>query len=167
MFGHESPPGEAFVVLRAIEELDKKINKIHGQLHLLINLQLKETKRMSQDLSAIQAAVDKETAVTTSAIALINGIAAKLVDAAAEIAAAGADPAVVAKLAADLSAQADSLAAAVAANTPAAPVVAAPTPVPEAPVAEAAPAVEAPVAEAAPADAPVADAPVADVPAAS
>ena len=82
---------------------------------------------MSQ-LDALTAQVAANTNVTLSAIDLLNGIAAKLKD-------AGNDPVAIAKLAADLKANTDSLAAAVVANTPAAPDVApAVDPAPAAPV---------------------------------
>ena len=64
--------------------------------------------------------VARNTSVEQSALVLIQGLAAQL-------AAAGTDPAKLAALTAQLSTSADALAAAVAANTPAAP---APTPAP-------------------------------------
>ena len=65
------------------------------------------------DLSALTTEVQENADVTASAIVLINGIAAQL-------AAAASDPAAIAALADQLNTSANELAAAVAANTPAA-----------------------------------------------
>lgn len=70
---------------------------------------------MAADFSALEAEVARNTDVTNSAIALLNGIAQKIADAVA--ADNLADNTETAKLAADLAAQTDSLAAAVASNT--------------------------------------------------
>ena len=69
---------------------------------------------MSQELDALIAEVARNTTVEKSALAAIQGLAAKLTE-------AGNDPVKLAKLRADLAANDDELAAAVAANTPAAP----------------------------------------------
>lgn len=74
----------------------------------------KEVKQMANALSDLQAAVAAEDTVIASALTLINGFAAQL-------AAAGTDPAALAALTTDINAKATALAAAVAANTPAAP----------------------------------------------
>lgn len=74
---------------------------------------------MSDALVDLTAAVTENTSVDQSAITLLNDLAAKL-DAAAT------DPAAVAALAADIRASSADLAAAVVANTPAAPGAAAP-----------------------------------------
>lgn len=73
------------------------------------------------DLTALTAQVAQNTSVIGSALTLIQGFAAQL-------AAAGTDPAKLADLTAQLKAQDDALAAAVAANTPAAPPAAPATP---------------------------------------
>jgi len=65
-------------------------------------------------LDALTAQVTANTTVIESALTLINGFAAQL-------AAAGTDPAALAALQASLKSEDDKLAAAVAANTPAAP----------------------------------------------
>lgn len=75
------------------------------------------------DFSGVQAEVTNLTSVVQSAITLIGGIAAKI-DAAVAANDAG-DNSQLATLSSDLRAQADGLAAAVAANTPA------PEPTPE------------------------------------
>lgn len=69
---------------------------------------------MAQDISALEAEVAEEVDIMKSAETLISGFADRLRD-------AGADPAKLAKLQSDLDTQGSALAAAVAANTPAAP----------------------------------------------
>lgn len=68
------------------------------------------------DFSALQTEVSNLTSVVASAVAVINGIAAQI-EAAVAANDAG-DNTALASLASDVRAQADSLAAAVAANTP-------------------------------------------------
>lgn len=68
---------------------------------------------MAQDISALEAEVAEEVTIMASALALINGFAARLAD-------AGVDPAKLDALKADLDSKGNDLAAAVAANTPAA-----------------------------------------------
>jgi len=74
---------------------------------------------MAADFAALDAQVARLTDVDASAIALLNGIAQRVADAVA--ADNLADNTHTAQLSADLTAQTDSLAAAVTANTPAAP----------------------------------------------
>jgi hypothetical protein len=74
---------------------------------------------MSKELDDLTAEVAQVTSVEASALALIQGLAAQL-------AAAGTDPAKLAALTSSLKASADALAQAVLANTPSQP--AAPTP---------------------------------------
>lgn len=86
------------------------------QVWILIN-QLKERKIMStsaQALAALQEQVAQNTSIETSAVTLIQGLAA-------QIAAAGTDPAALQALTTSLNSSATALAAAIAANTPAAP----------------------------------------------
>lgn len=71
------------------------------------------------DFSGVNSEVARLTDVVSSAVALINGIAAKIDEAVA--ANDAGDNTALAGLADTLRAQSDSLAAAVAANTPAAP----------------------------------------------
>ena len=66
---------------------------------------------MSKELDALIAEVARNTTVEKSALAAIQGLSAKLAE-------AGTDPVKLAKLRADLAANDDELAAAVAANTP-------------------------------------------------
>jgi len=74
---------------------------------------------MAADFAALDAQVARLTDVDASAIALLNGIAQRVADA---VAADNLDDNThTAQLSADLTAQTDSLAAAVSANTPAAP----------------------------------------------
>ena len=76
------------------------------------------------DLSGIKAQVESTTSVEASAAALINGFQAKLDQAIADAVAANdsADLSALTDLSSELKASSDGLAAAVAANTPAAPV---------------------------------------------
>ena len=74
---------------------------------------------MSAQLDALAAAVAANTTVTGSAIELLNGLHAKILELLAQEV---IDPVAVQALADDLSAQTQALAAAVTANTPAAPV---------------------------------------------
>ena len=71
------------------------------------------------DFTSLQAEVARNKDVAASAIAMLNGIAQKVADAVA--ADNLADDTMTAQLSSELSAQTDSLAAAVTANTPAAP----------------------------------------------
>ena len=87
-------------VMRRLEALDVKIDLVQETIMAAID--------------DLQAAVTAEDTVIDSAITLIQGIPAL-------IAAAGVDPAKLAALQADITGKSQALAAAVAANTPAAP----------------------------------------------
>ena len=76
---------------------------------------LKEIIRMSAQLDALTAAVAANTTVTGSAVELLNGLHAKIVELLAQEV---IDPVAVQALADDLSAQTQALAAAVTKNTP-------------------------------------------------
>jgi hypothetical protein len=91
-------------------EVRARLDDILKQLGLVVNNQ----ETMMAAIDDLQAAVAAEDTVIDSAIALIQGIPAL-------IAAAGVDPAKLAALQSDITAKSSSLAAAVAANTPAAP----------------------------------------------
>lgn len=106
-----------FALAVMIERLDAKLDDLAGRIHHLIRM---ERQEMS-DLSTLQTAVEADTAVDKSAITLINGLAEQL-------RAAANDPAAIQALADQLSANAADLGAAVAANTPAAPVDPPPAP---------------------------------------
>lgn len=82
-------------------------------LHLLRSIQIQESK-MATDLTALTAAVARVTDVEQSAITLLQGLKAQLD-------AAGTDPVALKALSDKLGTDSDSLAAAVLANTPAAP----------------------------------------------
>lgn len=88
---------------------------IHRALHLLDAVQQtrEQLDKLMKELDDLSAQVQANDDVEASAVLLINGIAAR-------IAAAGVDPAKLSALTTSLKASADSLAAAVAANTPAA-----------------------------------------------
>jgi hypothetical protein len=83
------------------------------ELGVIMLLTLSKQEAIMAAIDDLQAAVAAEDTVIDSAIALINGIPAL-------IAAAGTDPAKLAALQADITAKSRALAAAVAANTPAA-----------------------------------------------
>lgn len=87
--------------------------EILRRLDAIERLIIRETKRMANDLSAIQAAVTNETTVEASAITLLQNLSAQLTS-------LKNDPAAIQALADSINANATSLAAAVTANTPAA-----------------------------------------------
>lgn len=95
----------------ALAPLERELQSIHASIHRL------ETRLMSA-LDDLTAQVAANKTVIDSAIALINGIAAR-------ITAAGTDPAALAALTSSLKDEDSQLAAAVASNTP--PPPAAPT----------------------------------------
>ena len=76
--------------------------------------------KMSKEMDDLTAQVAAQTTVEQSAITLIEGLAAQL-------AAAGTDPAKLAALTTQLKTSADALSAAITANTPVAPAAPAPT----------------------------------------
>lgn len=76
-----------------------------------------EIKDMAGEMVRLQAAVARLDAIDDSIIALLNGVVEQL----RALIEQGADPAALSKLADDVNAQADALAAAVLANTPAGP----------------------------------------------
>jgi hypothetical protein len=101
---------ELFVSIhRRLDHIDHRLTELHEAVGIIV----KKEKHMSAQLDALTAQVAENTAVEASAVALIQGIAAQL-------AAAQDDPVAVAALVDQLNASADALAAAVAANTPAA-----------------------------------------------
>jgi hypothetical protein len=94
-------------------------------ISVVIVLQILLLKELRKDMStsntalaALQAQVASNTTIEASAVTLIQGLAA-------QIAAAGTDPAALAALTASLNTSATALAAAITANTPAAPAPAA------------------------------------------
>lgn len=89
---------------------DAKLDDILSRLRALQG----EGRTMSKELDDLRAEVERDRTVDESAITLLNGLSA-------QIAAQKDDPVALAKLAEDLKGQSDALAAAVAANTPAAP----------------------------------------------
>jgi hypothetical protein len=90
--------------------VDRKLDEILGILRSVHN----QGAHMSAEMDALEAQVTQMTTVEKSAVALINGLAA-------QIAAAGTDPAKLRALTASLQADAADLSAAITANTPAAP----------------------------------------------
>ena len=103
---------------RALQAINDKMDRI---LTTLDQVKAQE-KIMSAELEALEAQVKENEEVEQSALVLINGLADRVKELADEVAAAGADPAKLVALAAELDASAANLAAAVVANTPAEPV---------------------------------------------
>lgn len=93
-----------------LNEIIKRLDRVERKLDIILT----EDKRMSVELDALTAQVAANTAVEQSAVTLIQGLAA-------QIAANTGDPAKLTALASQLKTSADSLAAAITANTPAAP----------------------------------------------
>lgn len=93
---------------------DPEVIRLLKVLYSKDDLILKRLETIMSALDDLQAAVAAEDTVIDSAIKLIQGIPAL-------IAAAGTDPAKLQALSADITAKSTALAAAVTANTPAAP----------------------------------------------
>lgn len=97
--------------LHIIEEGRAAVNeKLDAILKLLQDSKKREID-MSLEMDSLAVAVTNNTALDESIIALLNGIAAQIVDAAG-------DKAKALELAAELNAKSDALAAAIQANTP-------------------------------------------------
>jgi septation ring formation regulator EzrA len=99
---------EGFNTLHRVSCADKSVL---DRIERILQQILSKENIMSQELDALIAEVARNTTVEKSALAAIQGLSAKLTE-------AGNDPAKLAKLRADLAANDDELAAAVAANTP-------------------------------------------------
>lgn len=91
------------LILQRLDAIDAKLNTI-----------LKGEATIMADLSALTTQVAQNTSVEESAVTLINGLAA-------QIKAAGTDPAALAALVTQLQKSSSDLSAAITANTPAAP----------------------------------------------
>lgn len=96
-----------------IEEKLDRIELVVNAINAVLPTLVKGQTQMAGELDALTTQVAANTTVEQSAVTLIQGIAAQL-------AAAGTDPAKLAALSASLKTSADALAAAVTANTPAA-----------------------------------------------
>jgi uncharacterized membrane protein affecting hemolysin expression len=96
-----------------IRGVERSLNFLHWKIDTLLMWSIK----MSAVMDTLTAAVKRNSDVEDSAVLLIQGIAKQLAD----LIAAGADPAALTALSDELTAKTDALAAAVAANTPAAP----------------------------------------------
>lgn len=104
--------------------LDRKLDAIIRNQDAILANQAQEIKIMSKISDAVAALttqVEQNTAVENSAVTLIQGIAKQLSDALANAADDAAAVQAVGAITAQLNTDAGSLAAAVAANTPAAP----------------------------------------------
>jgi hypothetical protein len=91
-------------------ETDKRLEEII----LLLQVLRKQESKIMADLTALTAAVQRETDVEQSAVVLLQQLKSQLD-------AAGTDPVALKALSDQLGSNADALAAAVVANTPAAP----------------------------------------------
>jgi hypothetical protein len=111
-----SPAVFIYVSTAPLEPALAAIAATQAQILLQLNQITQGVKSMGIELDALTAQVAQNETVEESALALINGLAA-------QIAAAATNPAALTALSASLKTNADALAAAVAANTPAAPVV--------------------------------------------
>lgn len=96
------------------QSLFRELVLIRGELATISRNQRTNQEATMATLDDLTAQVAANKTITASALALINGIAAR-------ITAAGTDPAALAALTASLKDDDDALAAAVTANTPAAP----------------------------------------------
>lgn len=88
-------------------------NEQQGELMKMLNLIIHKINKMATDLTALTAAVAKDTEVDQSAITLLQGLKQKLDE-------AGTDPVALKALSDQLGANSQALADAVVANTPAA-----------------------------------------------
>jgi len=100
-----------------IEEVLTELKSQSKNLEAFFNHLTKQEKLLMTDLTALTDAVTQDTDVVNSAITLITGLAA-------EIQAAGTDPVALQSIVDQLNTNNTQLAAAVTANTPAAPPVA-------------------------------------------
>lgn len=100
--------------IRCIVEMSPEVRRNFDALSNTMDLILERMNAMSAELDALTAQVKANSSLLDSATTLINGIAAR-------ITAAGTDPVALKALTDELKAKDDALAAAIAANTPAAP----------------------------------------------
>jgi hypothetical protein len=94
--------------------MSAKLDSISSQLGIVTATQSQEMDTMTKEFDALQAEVERGTAVDTSVVSLVQGLAA-------QIEASKDDPIKLQQLADSLRANNDAVAAAVTANTPAAP----------------------------------------------
>lgn len=95
------------------EEIYAKLEEMHQLMQRHFSIIEQKENRVMAAVDDLQASVTAEDTVIDSAITLLQGLSALL-------AAAGTDPAKLAALKSDIDAKSGALAAAVAANTPAA-----------------------------------------------
>jgi hypothetical protein len=95
-------------------EVSAKLDAVLAKLDDVITVFQQEEEQVSLDLSALTAAVQSDTDATSSAVTLIQTLASEITNVAG-------DQTAVNDLATQISSAAQSLAAAVTANTPAAP----------------------------------------------
>jgi hypothetical protein len=100
-----------FIEARLSDEDRAQLNRIESLLQRLVQ---QEDRQMAA-IDDVRSAVEQDTTVVGSAVTLLNGLTARI----NELIAAGNNDPALAQLAADLSANNQALAEAVAANTPA------------------------------------------------
>jgi cell division protein FtsB len=99
---------------RRIARIERHLVRIECKLDIISSQLTRLGGRIMADLTALTAEVARNTDVDTSAIALLEGLAAQIEQ-------LKTDPAALQALADQLKGSSDSLAAAIVANTPAAP----------------------------------------------
>lgn len=112
--------------MSTVHEIERKLDQIirkQDEMFALLSRNYSRSLTIMADLTALQAKVQAATDVEQSAILLLQQLSA-------DLKAAATDPAKVQALADELDAKTQALAAAIVANTPAAPAPPAPTPVP-------------------------------------
>lgn len=97
----------------AADAVSSALRDLAARVDVLSRIIRAEGKIMSKQIDDLTAAVKKDTEVESSAVTAIQGLAQQIKD-------AGGDPAKIAALADQINANADALAAAIVANTPAA-----------------------------------------------
>ena len=109
-------PRKLRAIYDILEDHSDKLDDLSKQLSMIFNLMRKSLKmefEMATDLTALTDAVAEDTSVDESAITLLQNLSTILED-------AKTDPVAIASIAASLKDNAAALAAAIAANTPAA-----------------------------------------------
>lgn len=115
-FVHRKDEHHKLDLYTVLYSIDRKLCEISITQELILKKLQRLTRqeaKMATDLTALTAAVTRDTEVSTSAITLLNHLSELL-------AASATDPAAIQSIAESLTANADALAAAVVANTPAA-----------------------------------------------
>lgn len=110
---HSVPPALAGEAIAGLSAVEPRSDPLFGEILVHLKLIHERLMSMSKELDDLKAQVAADTAVESSAISLIQGLAAR-------IAASSDNPAALQALTSELNASSTALAAAVTANTPAA-----------------------------------------------